>query len=433
DFFRPFFGGLVKEYNYVFVILPEGLNQKTMNIYTQCDQIFVLTDTQERVIYQTRLMINQLEEERGHGRESLKVILARLEEGEMIGTKGIEESLNYSISYKLPELPKAVPTGDQELVPYVTENSDHEYSKNIRRIARQIGNVSVGLALGAGAARGFAHIGVIKVLEEAGIVVDVVAGSSMGSLIGAVWASGATPGQMEEYANEFGEKGGLWSWSDLSFPPVKSIFRGHRVEKFLEHMMEGSTFSDTHFPIKLVSTDLETLKEVVIDSGSLVDGVRASISLPMVFEPVKKGDQTLVDGGVLSPVPVETLAGLGVSRIIAVNPIPQLDVLREHRHTRHVKDVKKVESWLTSLKKQIFPTGKGNIIDTFMRSLQTMQAQLAATACAEADVLLEPAVPTARWYEFDKPNKFIRQGEYSARKQLDEIKQVARPEKVPSE
>lgn len=427
EFLRPFFGGFVKQYNYVFVILPEGMEQGTMNVYHQCDEIYLLTNTEERVIYQTRLLINQLEEERGHDRDDLKVILARLSEDQLTRQKGVEDQLNYGISYRLPEITPSPGPNHQERLPLVKQSPEKTYSKNIRRIARQIGNVSVGLALGSGAARGFAHIGVIRVLQEAGIVVDVVAGSSMGALISAVWASGADVDEMEEFAQEFRDWGGLWSWGDLSFPPSKSILRGGHVQRFLKHMLGDSTFSDTEFPLKIVATDLDELEEVSIQSGRLAEAVRASISIPMVFEPVKRNGRTLVDGGVLEPIPVQALANYGVSRIIAVNPIPPLDVLQEYQRTTRQVQFNEPSSWWDAMKKQVLPFGEGNIIDTFMRSLQTMQAQLATTATAEADIVLEPVVPSAKWYEFGEPEKFIEKGEFTAREHIEEIKEIARP------
>jgi len=147
----------------------------------------------------------------------------------------------------------------------------------------------------------------------------------------------------------------------------------------------------------------------------------------MVFDPVRKDGQTLVDGGVLEPIPVNSLTDYGVSRIIAVNPIPPLDVLQEHQRTPHSVEKSSMASWLSMLKRQVLPFGEGNIIDTLMRSLQAMQSQLASTATAEANVVLEPVVPGAKWYEFEEPEKFIKKGEYTARKQLDEIKDIIEP------
>lgn len=429
DFLRPFFGGFVKQYNYVFVILPEGMMRGTMNVYRQCDQVYLLTDTDERVIYQTRLLINELEEKRGHDKEELKVILARLPEGEITKQRGVESQLNYGISYRLPEITPSPGPNHHERTPLVKSSPEVKYSRNIRRIARQIGNVSVGLALGSGAARGFAHIGVIRVLEEAGIVVDVVAGSSMGALIAAVWASGADADEMEAFAREFREWGGLWSWGDLSFPPSKSILRGGHVRRFLDRMLGDSTFSDTEFPLNVVATDLDELEEVSLNSGRLADAVRASISIPMVFEPVRRDNRTLVDGGVLEPIPVQSLMNYGVSRIIAVNPIPPIDVLQEYQRTTQKMRFDEPSSWLSAVKKQLLPFGEGNIIDTFMRSLQAMQAQLATTATSEANIVLEPVVPSANWFDFQEPEKFIEKGEFTAREHLEEIKEIARPER----
>jgi len=149
SFLRPFFGGFVKQYNYVFVILPEGFNEGIKNVYLQCDSVYLLTNSDERVLYQTRLLINQIEEERGHDKEDLKVILARLPEDKLTKTRGVESQLNYPVTYRLPEITPSPGSNHRERNPLVRQDPDNRYSQNIRRIARQIGNVSVGLALGA--------------------------------------------------------------------------------------------------------------------------------------------------------------------------------------------------------------------------------------------------------------------------------------------
>lgn len=417
----PFFGSFITEFNYVFSILPEGLSPAVQEVYEQSDQILLLSSLDEHDLYQTRLLINQLRSELELDQDDLQVILSRLRPKQMPQPSGAEEKLNYPVSYRLPEISETKVHSPLTEEAFIQKFPKHRYTTNVKRIARRIGGISVGLALGAGAARGLSHIGVIRVLEEENIQVDFVAGTSIGALIAAGWATGAGPDQMEEFAREFKRRGGLWKVSDLSVPPTRSILRDNRLMSFLDYMLGDATFSDTDFPVKIVSANLDKLEEEVRTEGLLVDAVRESISMPIVYPPVDRNDQQIVDGGVLNPIPVNVLARSGAARIIAVNPIPPLEVLRESRHIKSSTPNGGLWNWL---KQQVLPFGKGNIMDTFMRSLQAMQARLAMSSAASADVVINPIVSTEEWFEFEQVETFIQQGEMTARQHLDEIEEL---------
>lgn len=431
DYIGSFFGGFMANFDYVFVILPEGLSSVELEIYEQSDEIYLLTNKNKQTLYQTSLLINQLEDELGDHLSELEIILSRVKPKNFPGITGIKNHLDQPVSYRLPELENVgglSPLKDQA---FIIQNPDHRYSLNVRRIARHIGDISVGLALGAGAARGLSHIGVIKMLEEEGILVDVVAGTSIGSLIAAGWGTGANAEEMKEFAYEFKRRGGLWNITDLSFPPTQSVLRDTRIEKFLDYMLGDATFSDTEFPVRISSSNLDTLEETVITEGLLKEAVRASISIPFLFPPEKYNEEIYVDGGVINPIPVKPLINQGVGRIIAVNPIPPVEVLREGKHSA-VRD-QTSEGFLAWLWRQVFPFGKNNIIDVFMRSLQTMQSRLASSSSSGADIVINPTMSREEWFEFEEVDSFIRQGEITARQHLDEIKELLKAENYHSE
>ncbi|MFB6344393.1 MAG: cyclic nucleotide-binding domain-containing protein, partial [bacterium] len=158
DIMGPFFGSFMMEFDYVFAILPEGLSPVVMEVYEQSDQIFLLTDLDEHTLYQTRLLINQLENNFEFSRDNLEIVLSRISPREMHRPSGVQEDLNYPVSFKLPEISQTRLLSPLTETPFIFDFPDHKYSVNVRRVARQIGNVSVGLALGAGAARGLSHI-----------------------------------------------------------------------------------------------------------------------------------------------------------------------------------------------------------------------------------------------------------------------------------
>ena len=161
-----------------------------------------------------------------------------------------------------------------------------------------------GLALGGGSARGLAHVGVIQVLEAYGIPIDMIAGTSIGSVIGSLYASGASIEQLEKAALSMKRSKSL-SLLDLALPH-SGFIKGDRAEKILKTIaLKNKTFDDLNIPFAAVATIIENGTEVVINQGKVIDAVRASISIPGIFTPVKYRNYYLVDGGLVNPVPVD--------------------------------------------------------------------------------------------------------------------------------
>ena len=160
---------------------------------------------------------------------------------------------------------------------------------------------TVGLALGSGSARGLAHIGVLKALEKAGIQVDLIAGTSIGALIGGAYATGMTPGEMERIALEVDVRR-LVSLVDIA-KPTTALVNGRHVERFIREVVDDKTFEDTDIPFTCVAVDVAARELVLMSQGDLGTAIRASISTPVIFAPVEREGRWLVDGGVLNSVP----------------------------------------------------------------------------------------------------------------------------------
>lgn len=190
---------------------------------------------------------------------------------------------------------------------------------------------TLGLALGAGAARGIAHIGFLKALEEEGIRPDYLSGSSMGSIVGACYAKGMTPDEMKEYVQNLSPRNivdvGLLTPSRLG------LMRWTKVRKMMGELIGHCSFSDLSIPFSCVSVDLKTGKLVHLTEGDVTDAILASSSMPSVFRPVEKDGMILVDGGVLCRVPAAQVKQLGADVVVAV------DVLGKLRHPDKIGNI----------------------------------------------------------------------------------------------
>ena len=172
----------------------------------------------------------------------------------------------------------------------------------------------VGLALGGGAARGFAHIGVIQVLEEAGVRPDLVVGTSAGSLVAALYAAGRSGAELAQLALTMDE-GAITDWSF----PGRGLIRGDALARFVREHTGARTIEQMRLPLGIVATDLDTGEPILFQRGDTGLAVRASSAVPAVFQPVRIGSREYVDGGLVSPVPVRFARQMGAELVIAVD------------------------------------------------------------------------------------------------------------------
>ena len=190
---------------------------------------------------------------------------------------------------------------------------------------------TLGFALGAGGARGVAHVGFLKAMEEAGIVPDFLAGSSMGSVIGACYAAGMTADEMREALKSL-RAGDV---VDLGVRPIRrlGLLKWERARKFLEAHIAARTFEELRIPFCCVAVDIKSGKEATFSSGDLLSAVLASGTIPAVFRPVEREGGLYVDGGVLCRVPVRQVKAMGADVVVAV------DVLGRCRETEKVPHI----------------------------------------------------------------------------------------------
>ncbi len=306
---------------------------------------------------------------------------------------------------------------------------------------------NIGLALGSGSARGWAHIGVIRALAEAGIEIKCVAGTSIGSLVGAAFALNKTD-VLEDFARQLDWKQ-IVSFLDVTFPrsglidgeKLTDFFRGHVLEINIEEL-----------PIRYcaVATDLATGHEFVLNKGNLIDAIRTSISVPGIFTPVKKEADFLIDGGLVNPVPVSVIRDMGADYVIAVdlnhdivgkknaNSMTQVAPPAKSTEGRSLRKKWKITQdlnnrlnkfnspALSQVRHWMHRDPMPNIFEVLTTSINIMEAQITATKLAAdpPDLLIQPKLGNIKFLEFHRAEETIVEGYREAVKQLrnkDEI------------
>jgi len=250
--------------------------------------------------------------------------------------------------------------------------------------------VKVALVLGAGASRGFAHIGVIKVLEANGIPINMVVGTSAGSFVGSLYAFGYNGYQLQKIAIDV-QKSDI---ADITIPD-NGFIKGELLEKFVNRTVRSTPMEKLKIPFYAVAADIQSGQEMVFGAGNTGTAVRASCSIPGVFQPVKIGGHMYVDGGVVSPVAVDAARRQGADVVIAVDISSDLDRGQ--------------------------PEGT---IDTILQSINIMYSKISAGQLAKADIVIRPKVGYIRSGDFDKRHEAIMEGEKAAAEALPRIKEA---------
>lgn len=247
----------------------------------------------------------------------------------------------------------------------------------------------IGLALGGGAARGFAHIGVIQALEDAGVRPDLVIGTSAGSVVAALYAAGHDAAELAELARHMDE-GALTDWAF----PSRGLIRGEALARFVREHTGGRPIEQMKLPLGIVATDLDSGEPIVFRLGDTGTAVRASSSVPAVFQPVRIGGREYVDGGLVSPVPVRFAREMGASLVVAVD---------------------------ISQPPEGSPTG-----DPFRMLLQTfaiMGKSINRLELREADIVLRPGLAGMSGSDFRSRDRAMSAGRTVAQQQMPALRQ----------
>jgi NTE family protein len=297
--------------------------------------------------------------------------------------------------------------------------------------------LKIGLALGSGSARGWAHIGVLRELERLSIKPDVISGCSIGALVGAAYASGHFD-DLETWVKKLTWKE-IVGFLDMSVMRG-GIIRGEKLLEFARQYMQEQPIESLDMPFAAVATDLENGREVWLKDGSLLEAVRASISLPGLFTPVQREGRWLVDGGLVDPVPVSLCRALGADIVIAVNLNGDLVGKRE-KVSKQIKVSKSSlwdrvsEQWkneLSERKNLLMQQLLGeqieapSMFEVMYGSLNIMQDRITRSRLAgdPADMILEPRLAHIGLMDYDKAEDAIGEERASVQRLEKQIKQL---------
>ncbi len=290
----------------------------------------------------------------------------------------------------------------REQSPMVVHAPHLAFSRTVTWLARDAARLKVGIALGSGGARGFAHVGVFRRLSELGVPHDFITGSSMGAIIGAPAAMGMTIDQGEEVMNRLHQK--FTSLMRPTFSLMTSLLSPKGVEETFRELVGDATFEELPTPFAAIAADLESARVVVLREGEVAPAIQASSAIPLIWPPVVIGNYRLVDGGVLNPVPTQSVRDLGADVVIAVDL------------SGRAADEES-------------PTGprlgrQPNVVQNLMRCHDIMTADRAAHDCLLADLVIRPRFDQLTWKEFGKADLYAKIGYQAAYEATTGLRQL---------
>ncbi|MBL7077547.1 MAG: patatin-like phospholipase family protein [Kiritimatiellae bacterium] len=300
----------------------------------------------------------------------------------------------------------------------------------------------IGLALGGGGGRGWAHLGVIRAIEEAGIPIHCIAGTSMGALVGGAFANGKVDALMK-VATDLDWRHVLHYFLEFNLPR-SGLVDGTRIVKLLHRHITPSNMEDASIPLRVVATDIQTGKEVVIAKGDMIEAIRASIAVPGILTPVARDGQILVDGGLVNPVPVSVARAMGADKVIAVDVNRQLvsgasaardnatvskaanrqnhgeagrykiiNLINERISHADVRALSPVRRWITR-------RSTPSVFDIMGNTIRIIETELSAMLMEKhpPDILIQPDVGQIGFMDFHRAEEAIEAGYEAARRKL---------------
>lgn len=367
----------------------DNLEQQAVRL---CDKNLLIINNTPEAIPEVKKKLKRLEETAGVGLDRVRVGVSHL-----CGARGIpRDTLRKELN--LSETPQIWVEKSDKAMNDQIDTEKRFPIKGARAIARELAGVRIGLALGAGAARGWSHIGVLKVLKEEGIHIDMIAGTSMGALVGAIFAAkGSVSHLIDRTISRFPTR--AWARKKIFdyTIPLTGFLRGKKAMNLVAQAIGNADFMDLMIPTYIPGVDIIKGEEVLFETGDVSKAVRSSLSLPIVFSPFKYRGRWMVDGGLLNPVPVNVLEQKGADKIIAV--------CVESPHTQ-AEQTKK----------------SPNIFQVIFRTIGIVHGRATTGFAQRSDVVVYPQAQEFAWDDFHRGDVLMRRGEVACNEVISQIK-----------
>lgn len=431
-----FVSTLANDYHYIILDLPNHADALVFKTLTQSDECHLLLGASADDLSKGQPIVEHLQNafKEQIEKDRLKVFVREDPQSTPVKIDKLENVFGYPIYAKLPQASTSELSSvfDSEFLETLLPSAQCAFSVQVRQLARKIAKVQIGLALGGGAAFGLSLIGILRVLEREKITVDVISGSSIGALIGGLWALGHSADEIAQFAREFRSKLRCLSLLDIVFPR-SGLIGGYGIKRWLRGKIGSKTFHDAKVPLKIVAFDILRHAEIILDEGDVVDAIRQSISIPGFMRPVKRDGRVIIDGGMANPLPVNVCLSLGVSKVIAVNIMKSPDdVARDIEILSRAQEADKNIRFLSApgqfLKVKTVALMQHlwspNIFDVIVKNFLSMCYVLAEQSGQQADVVIHPDLTGVDWYELYKVDELIARGEKAAEAQLPQIREL---------
>jgi NTE family protein len=386
--------GFRQRFDLVLFSLSHYLNRVESLLVRLCDKNFLLINNTKQALPQVRKRLSQMETIAGPGLDRVRVGVSHLCGERGLPRQQLKEVLNLS------ETPQIwVDRCDAAFRNHIDTEKRFPI-KGARAVAREIAGVRVGLALGAGAARGWAHIGVLKVLEEQGIHIDMIAGTSIGALVGGIYAASASVDHLirstiDLFPTKMAARRKIFDYT----LPFQGVLRGRKAMGLVASAIKKADFLDLLIPAYFVGVDLFKGEQVLFETGDVSKAIRSSLSIPAIFCPYRHKGRWMVDGGLLNPVPVDVLEQKGADRVIAVCVENQ------------------GQEWVNKAKSP-------NIMTVISQTISIVHGRATGDFAEKADVVIYPDVQGITWDDFHKGNVLMQRGIDACEQRLDELKNM---------
>ncbi len=383
---------LKMQYDLVVFSLGHYLGRFARQAVRLCDKNLLIINNTPSALPGVKDKLSILEDIAGVGLDRVRVGVSHL-----CGTIGIpRESLKKTLN--LSETPQIWVEKSDKAIKDQIDTEKRFPVKGARAIARELAGVRIGLALGAGAARGWSHIGVIKVLQQEGIHIDMIAGTSMGALVGAIFAAKGSVDHLVESTIDRFERRSQVRHKIFDYTlPLYGFLRGKKAMNLVAHAIDHADFMDLLIPTYVVGVDILKGEEVLFETGDVAMAVRASLSVPALFAPIRYDGRWMVDGGLLNPVPVNILEQKGADKIIAVCV-----------ESPHVNAAQTLRS--------------PSIMQVIARTISIVHGRATSGFVKKSDVVVYPDVQGFAWDDFHKGKVLMQRGEAACRSRIQEIR-----------